>query len=170
MNSLTYPERAEIAWAMTDVLRGIRLRLQMTKGLWLLRNQKWLDAVALVHKFVDKHIGKAYEEMRDLSKSKVVEAQGSSTEAETERSDLLWSMVNNLKDDKEALRSQILLLFVPNNDTTSIFVSNVVWNLARHPECYAKVREEVLSHGDVPLTYETLRSMKYLDAVLNESK
>lgn len=128
MNSLTYPERAEIAWAMTDVLRGIRLRLQMTKGLWLLRNQKWLDAVALVHKFVDKHIGKAYEEMRDLSKSKVVEAQGSSTEAETERSDLLWSMVNNLKDDKEALRSQILLLFVPNNDTTSIFVSNVVWN------------------------------------------
>ena len=102
--------------------------------------------------FVDKHIDKAYEEMQKLSKSKVVDAQDSSTESKKERSDLLWSMVNNLKDDKEALRSQILLLFVPNNDTTSIFVSNVVWNLARHPECYAKVREEVLSYGDVPLT------------------
>jgi cytochrome P450 monooxygenase len=33
------------------------------------------------------------------------------------------------------------------------------------------VREEVLSIGeDAPLTYEALRSMKYLDAVLNESE
>ena len=145
MNCLTYPERAEIAWGMTDLLRGIRLRLQMTKGLWLFRNQKWLDAVTLVHRFVDKHIDKAYEEMQKLSKSKLLDAQDSSTESEKERPDLLWSMVNNLNDDKEALRSQILLLFVPNNDTTSIFVSNVVWNLARHPECYAEVREEFLS-------------------------
>jgi cytochrome P450 monooxygenase len=65
----------------------------------------------------------------------------------------------------------MLLLFVPNNDTTSIFISNVFWNLARFPEVYAKVREEVLSIGeDAPLTYEALRSMKYLDAVLNESE
>jgi hypothetical protein len=43
--------------------------------------------------------------------------------------------------------------------------------MARHPEVYRKVREEVLAVGeDTPLTYETLRTMKYLDAVLNESK
>lgn len=48
-----------------------------------------LDAVALVHKFVDKHIDKAYEEMHKLPKSKVVDTQDSSTEAEKERSDLL---------------------------------------------------------------------------------
>jgi cytochrome P450 monooxygenase len=66
---------------------------------------------------------------------------------------------------------EMLLLFVPNNDTTSIFVSNVFWNLARYPDVYAKVREEVLSVGeDTPLVYECLKGMKYLEAVLNESE
>lgn len=170
ISCLIYPERAEIAWAMTDVLRGIRLRLQMSKCLWLFRSQKWLDAVAVVHNFVDRHIDRTYKEIQDSTKSKIVDAQSPSKEAENERSDLLWSMANNLKNDKEALRSQMLLLFVPNNDTTSIFISNNFWNLARYPNVYAKVREEVLSYGDAPLTYETLRSMKYLESVLNESK
>ena len=80
-------------------------------------------------------------------------------------------MVGNLPEDRERLRSEMLLLFLPNNDTTSIFISNVFWNMARHPEVYRKVREEVLAVGeDTPLTYETLRTMKYLDAVLNESR
>ena len=52
-------------------------------------------------------------------------------------------MVGNLPEDRERLRSEMLLLFVPNNDTTSIFISNVFWNMARHPEVYQKVREEV---------------------------
>jgi len=79
-------------------------------------------------------------------------------------------MVGNLPEDRERLRSEMLLLFVPNNDTTSIFISNVFWNLARLPKVYAKVREEVLAVGkDTPLTYEILRTLKYLEAVLNET-
>lgn len=158
---MLYPERAEIAWAMTDVLRGLRLRLQLSKWLWLSKWKTWNAAIEVVHEFIDNKIDKTYKEKAE----KVTKSN------KPERTDLLWTMVGNLPEDRERLRSEMLLLFVPNNDTTSIFISNVFWNMARHPEVYQKVREEVLAIGeDTPLTYETLRTMKYLDAVLNESK
>jgi cytochrome P450 monooxygenase len=166
ISSLIYPERADIAWAMTDVLRGLRLLLQMGKLNWLLRSQKWLDAIAVVHKFVDKHIDSTFEE---LDRSKTSEADPVLV-AEHERSDLVWSMAQRLRHDRANLRSQILLFFVPNNDTTSIFISNVFWNLAQRPDVWTKVREEVLNVGSAPLNFERLRAMKYLNSVLNESK
>ncbi|CAI7621811.1 unnamed protein product [Penicillium manginii] len=172
MGCLLYPERAEIAWAMTDILRGLRLRLQMSKWLWLFRWKVWFGAIDIVHEFIDRQVDKAYKERAKASKEGVSSDKNSSfgVELKPERGDLLWSMVGNVPEDRERLRSEMLLLFVPNNDTTSIFISNVFWNLARFPEVYAKVREEVLSIGeDAPLTYEALRSMKYLDAVLNET-
>ena len=160
---------------MTDVLRGLRLRLQMSKWLWMFKWKFWLDATNVVHEFIDRQVDKAYQERANKENAKTVGvSQNESSfgiDLKPERTDLLWSMVGNVPEDRERLRSEMLLLFVPNNDTTSIFISNVFWNLARHPDVYAKVREEVLSVGeDAPLTYECLRSMKYLDAVLNESE
>jgi cytochrome P450 len=175
VGSLQDPKRAEIAWAMTIVLRGLRLRFLMVRWLWLFRQTSWFDAVSFVHAYVDGHIDKAYAE---LAKKKAAVGGGSSGNGSTtaieekpERTDLLWSMVNTLGQDRERIRSEMVIIFTPNNDTNSIFIGNIFWNLARRPDVYAKVREEVLAHGpDAPLTYERLRSMKYLDAVLNESK
>jgi len=154
---------------MTDVLRGLRLRLQMSKWLWLGRWRTWNGAIKIVHEFIDRQIDRAYQEKAE----KLIRQNSSNDQLkdESERTDLLWNMVGNLPEDRERLRSEMLLLFVPNNDTTSIFISNVFWNLARLPKVYAKVREEVLAVGkDTPLTYEILRTLKYLEAVLNESK
>lgn len=171
---LVHPERAEVAWAMTDILRGLRFRLMMVRWLWLFRHKTWFDAIDVVHKYINRHIDMAY---KDFAKRKMVadganNGNGSTTATEEtpERTDLLWTMIPHFGEDKERLRSELLVLFAPNNDTTSILISNVFWNLARRPDVYAKLREDVLSHGpDAPLTYERLRSMKYLDAVLNES-
>jgi cytochrome P450 monooxygenase len=126
-----------------------------------------------VHDFIDRQIDRAYKERAEKETGSDASNPGLSQNAVTksERTDLLWTMVGNVPKDRERLRSEMLLLFVPNNDTTSIFISNVFWNLARFPHVYAKVREEVLAIGeDAPLTYETLRAMKYMEAVLNESK
>lgn len=174
-NSLLHPERDEIAWAMADILRGLRFRLMMVRLLWLFKHKAWFDAIGIVHTFINRHIDKAYA---DLAKKKAPadganSENGSTTaiEEKSERTDLLWSMLPHFGRDRKHLRSEMLILFAPNNDTTSILISNAFWSLARHPDVYAKVREEVLSHGlDAPLTYERLRSMKYLNAVLNESK
>lgn len=148
---------------MVDVLRGLRLRLQWYKYIWLFRHQAWLDAVDVVHKYLNSHIDRTYKELDEYK------SQGKDPE-QADRKDLLWYMASNLPQDKEALRSQICLIFVPNNDTTSIFISHILWNLARHPEIYEKCRQEVLALGDVELTFSVLRNMKYLIGILNESE
>ncbi|KAM6481638.1 cytochrome P450 monooxygenase [Trichoderma sp. SZMC 28011] len=163
LDSLVYPDRAQICWAMVDVLRGLRLRLQWYKYLFLFKHQNWLDAVSVVHKYVDSHITKTYQEMEQID-----ELKSKGVDVKDERTDLLWWMARNLKD-REELRSQMCLIFVPNNDTTSIFISHIIWNLARHPDIYAKCREEVLAYGDGELTFEALRGMKYLNGILNET-
>lgn len=148
---------------MVDILRGLRLRLQWYKYLFLFRHQSWLDAVQVVHEYLNKHIDRTYKELEELENGKTPK-----TAEDAERTDLLWFMASHLKD-KEALRSQVCLIFVPNNDTTSIFISHILWNLARRPNVYAKCRAEVEALGDSELTFEALRGLKYLNAVLNES-
>lgn len=149
---------------MVDVMRGVRLRLQMNKFLFLYRDKTWFDAVALVHRFVDGHIDKTLKQLQD-SKTAHHSAKGT----EEERNDLLWVMAKQLQDQK-ALRSQILAVFVPSNDTTSILISNAFYALARHPKVWETLREEVMSIGRTTLNFESLRSLKYLNWVLNESE
>ncbi|KAM0808994.1 putative Cytochrome P450 monooxygenase [Seiridium cardinale] len=161
MESLLYPERADLCWAMVDVLRGLRLRLQWYKYLFLFRHQSWRDAVDVVHQYLNRQIDSTFAELDEFDKL------GKSPD-ESPRTDLLWYMAQNLRD-KEALRSQVCLIFVPNNDTTSILISHVLWNLARRPEIYAQCRAEIKAHGDAELTFTALRNMKYLNAVINET-
>ncbi|KAI0487509.1 putative monooxygenase [Xylaria cf. heliscus] len=163
MGALPHPERARVTWAMLDVLRGARLRLQLWKVHKLLNWNWWFQAVKVVHEFVNVHIDKVYADIE--IRRKAIE---SGQDPGPERVDLLWYMASNCPDRGE-LRSQVSLLFVPNNDTTSIFTSNVIWNLARNPRCWTEIRNEVLDHGDKPITFESLRQMKYIQAVLNET-
>ncbi|KKY25507.1 putative cytochrome p450 [Phaeomoniella chlamydospora] len=164
VNSLTYPDHAEPAWAMVDVMRGIRLRLQMNRMLFLYRDKTWFDAVAKVHKFVDAQIDKTFSELDERELARKNRKKPSSPE----RTDLLWVMAQQLRD-KKALRSQILAVFVPSNDTTSILISNAFYALARHPKVWAKLREEVASVDPENLTWDTLRGMRYLNWILNET-
>ncbi|KAH7305587.1 cytochrome P450 [Stachybotrys elegans] len=164
---LQKPELAEVAWAMTEVLRGLRFRLMAVQWLWLFRHKPWYDAINVVHNYINPLIDKAYNER---SKRQAEASSANDQDKQPERTDMLWSMVPHFGGDRKQLRSELLVVFATTNDTTSLLLSNVFWNFARRPDIYQKVREEVLSYGsDAPLTYDCLRSMKYLDAVLNET-
>lgn len=164
MDALTDPDRAKITWTMLDVLKGGRMRAQFYMMLWAFNWNWWYKAVYEVHDFVNVHIRSTYKEIEEREQ-RIKEG----LPVGEERTDLLWYMAWHLRDE-ELLRSQLCLVIVPNNDTTSIFISNCVWHLARNPQAWAKLREEILAHGDEPLTFEALRNMKYLQSCLNESK
>jgi cytochrome P450 monooxygenase len=156
---------------MVDILRRLRLRLQWYKYLFLFRHQSWLGAVQAVHNYINKHIDSTFKELEEMEAMERLKTRINPEEAteNTKRTDLLWFMASRLRD-KVALRSQICLIFVPNNDTTSIFISHILWNLARYPVVYAKCCTEIEALGDSELTFETLRGLKYLQAVLDESE
>ena len=92
----------------------------------------------------------------------IEEAQGSE-----HRICLLDEMAKETQDRID-LRHQILSVFSPAHDGTSIILSNVFSHLARNPSVWSQLRTEILPTKHSPLTYHLLKSYKCLDYVLRE--
>lgn len=63
----------------------------------------------------------------------------------------------------------MLNIFFPARDASGIGISLVMFKLARHPRVWEKIRREVLS-ADQVFTYESVKNLQYVNAVVNESK
>lgn len=150
---------------MVKVQAGLRVRLQLSSFLSLHRDKEWFAACKRIHEFLDGYIDKAYQNLEE-EKATGKEACYASGKL---RDDFLWTIARRIPDKLEC-RNQLTAVWIPSNETTSIFMSNTLYALARHPEVVAKIRKEVLDYGDKPLTFEGLRSLEYLRRTINESK
>ena len=146
------------------VMDGLGNRVRLGKLKFLYRDPVWFQSVDIVHRFVEKHIDTALEAYRSgkLSDNQLQEDRSS------RRCILLQQMVKQTQD-KLDLRSQILAVFMPSRDTTAALVSNAFHALARSPDRWKRLRKEVLNAGSEQLSFELLKSMKYLQWVINES-
>lgn len=73
--------------------------------------------------------------------------------------------------DAKVIKDEILNILVAGRDTTSATLTFVSYFLALHPPVMQKLREEILHKfgpAQIP-TYDDLRDMKYLRAVINET-
>lgn len=77
----------------------------------------------------------------------------------------------NSTDDRTKIRSELLNILLAGRDTVASLLSNIIWELPRHPLVLSKLRGEVKdSVDDAQPSYETLKDMKYLRAIVNESQ
>lgn len=71
--------------------------------------------------------------------------------------------------DKIKIRAELLNILLAGRDTTASLLSNVWFELSRRPAMWSRLRKEVDAlNGELP-TFEMLKGMKYLRAILNES-
>lgn len=72
-------------------------------------------------------------------------------------------------NDPVRIRDEMLSVLLAGRDTTAGLLGNMWFTLARRPDIWAKLRKEVdeILQGKRP-TYEQLKEMKYLRAVMNE--
>ena len=111
-----------------------------------------------VHEFVDRFVRKGLE----LRKNMDVEKAGD------ERYVFLHELVKQTSDPVQ-IRSELLNILLAGRDTTASLLSDVWFILARRPDVWQKLRTEVDAlDGEAP-TYQQIKEMKYLRAVLNES-
>ena len=61
-------------------------------------------------------------------------------------------------------------VFSPAHDGAAVTLSNALFHLARRPEEWAKLRAEILPTKDEPITYELIRTYKYVENTLRESE
>ncbi|KAL8403706.1 hypothetical protein RB594_008816 [Gaeumannomyces avenae] len=73
--------------------------------------------------------------------------------------------------DPKVIRDQIMAVLLAGRDTTAATLSWTLYELGRHPECVARLRaeiEQVVGFDRTP-TYADLKSMKYLQNIMNET-
>ncbi|KAL3477707.1 putative cytochrome P450 [Aspergillus californicus] len=164
VHSLTDPSKAHPQKDMVTVMRGLRLRLQLSSFVFLHRDSAWIAACKRIHVFLDSYIDDAYAQLKaEKEEGKpALQANGKP------RDDFLWTIARHVPD-KQELRTQLTGVWIPSNETTSILMSNTLFALARNPRVVEKLRKEILAYGDGPLTFEGLRSLNYLRWTVNET-
>lgn len=74
-------------------------------------------------------------------------------------------------ENHTGIRNELLHVLLAGRDTTASFLSNIFWDLSRHPDVVSRLRREIVEWvGDEIPTYQQLKDMKYLRAVVNESQ
>lgn len=71
--------------------------------------------------------------------------------------------------DRHDLKYLIVSNFSPAHDTVAVTLSNAFFHLARNPNCWTKLREEIRPTASEPLTFELLNTFKYMNWILRKS-
>jgi cytochrome P450 len=73
--------------------------------------------------------------------------------------------------DTTVIRDQLLNMLLASRDTAACLLTYVTYFMATHPEVAKKLRSEVLEHcgSQGTPTYESIRKLKYMRAVINET-
>ncbi|GAM33535.1 hypothetical protein TCE0_011f00495 [Talaromyces pinophilus] len=141
----------EFSQALDYAEAAIEKRNALGKHAWLLRDPKFHESCKIVHRFTENFIN---ETLKGNSKPG--------------RYNLLDELANSCRDPIR-LRNELLNVLVAARDTTASLLGSIFYFLARHPDTWDKLRVEVGElNGRLP-DYQTLKDMKYLKSVLNET-
>jgi cytochrome P450 len=124
----------------------------------------WKRAYKKVHAFVDKNVQAALRHQSVYRKAEKCPDDG----GKKEKYIILQEMALQMQDPV-ALRGQIMNIFLPARDTSAMAITNVMFELARHPEIWEALRAEVEGIGEQPLTFELIKNLKLAKAIVNET-
>lgn len=132
------------------------------KVAWLFGgNKQFPKDQQLVHEFVDHYVKKG------LAKRNQLLAEKSSAEKHG-RYVFLDELVRQTTDPIQ-IRSELLNILLAGRDTTASLLTNVWFTLSKRPDIWRRLQSEVATlDGQIP-TFEQLKDLKYLRALLNES-
>ncbi len=117
-----------------------------------------------------------YEKMRETSDKFIMDYIKSRRKSDEKQDDLLQKLMDARdKDTGEGMTDEQVLmesmqLLVAGHETSSNALSWVFYLLAKHPDCQAKVRQEIKNAiNDEPIDYHNLRKLTYTVQVIEET-
>ncbi|KAJ6478100.1 cytochrome P450 [Mycena vitilis] len=134
--------------------------------LWEMFEDKTVAPMKVVSAFLDPIISAAIEKKR-LAEGLALAAE---TKGEVEAETLLDELLNSTSDPK-VLKDETLNILLAGRDTTMHTTTMVIYFLSIHPDVCVRLREEILTHVGPSRrpTYDDIKDMKYLRAVINEA-
>ncbi|KAK6457433.1 cytochrome P450 alkane hydroxylase [Scheffersomyces xylosifermentans] len=163
MVSDDFKGKAKFATSFNKAQDYLSTRALLQQFYWLVNNREFRECNRNVHEFADYYVQKALEaspeELEKTSKDGYI---------------FLYELVKQTRDPK-TLRDQLLNILLAGRDTTAGLLSFSIYELARSPEIWAKLKEEIyekFGSGDESrvdeITFDSLKRCEYLKAFLNE--
>ncbi|TGO49923.1 hypothetical protein BCON_0196g00150 [Botryotinia convoluta] len=137
-------------------------------------NLKPLLNKLITHSFADRYVDKAMEFRRSYLAARDEDERVDDSDAEKDddndnhRYVLLHEMAKQT-GSRDDLRNQILHVLLAGHESSAITIGNAIFHLCRNPEMWKKLRSEILSEGDKPFTFESLKNLHYLQYVIKET-
>ncbi|KAH6983892.1 n-alkane-inducible cytochrome P450 [Ilyonectria destructans] len=141
---------------------GLAIRTRLGPLMIFYRDGAFSKATLEARRFVDQFVQRALEYRDAHAEDKDAPA------APEQRYVFLYELAKQTAD-KKVLTDQVLNILLAGRDTTASLLSITFFILARRPEVWNKLREEVLKVENKRPSFEELKSMTYLTWVLNES-
>ncbi|GKZ32060.1 hypothetical protein AbraIFM66950_001169 [Aspergillus brasiliensis] len=126
------------------------------------RDHNALRANRICHSLVEQFIDKALKYREDYTK------KIPSDEERRSRYLFLQGLAEQT-GDRDRIRDELMNVLLAGRDTTASLLSNLFFMLAKYPEIWKKLREEVATLNGRAPTYQQLRNLTYLKYCLNES-
>lgn len=133
---------------------------------WTDRVKKHMD---VCYKFIDPILKEALEKSKMTKEN--VDEKADAKDREVKEDETLLDHLVNYTEDPIVIRDEILNIMIAGRDTTAATITFVIYMLAQHPDVLLRLREEILTKvgSSRRPTYDDMRDMKYLRAVINET-
>lgn len=133
-------------------------------------NDKSEESMKIVRAFLDPIIEEAVEKRR-MRKLSPMEFHSVEKKDDLDDGETLLDHLVKLTDDQKILKDEILNITVAGRDTTAATLTFATYLLSMHPDVLKKLRCEILDRvgSTKKPTYDDIREMKYLRAVINET-
>ncbi|KAJ9133787.1 Cytochrome P450 [Coniochaeta hoffmannii] len=152
-----YGQRVLTGFAESVQYAQDKMAMHMALGWWasLKPDRQFRRDVQVVHRFIDGFVEKALREHRaDIKRESYV---------------LLHALVDTVKDPVQ-IRDELITILIAGRDTTASLISNMFFLLARRPDIWEKLREDVQRQFQDRLpTFEEIPQCKYVRYTINES-
>ncbi|KAF9466774.1 cytochrome P450 monooxygenase CYP63 [Collybia nuda] len=150
------------AFEMAQQIVTTRARIGYLWPLSELFGDKTEPHIKVIHDWLDPLVKNAIENKLRVQKSGIF--------SPTEDKNFLQHLAEST-DDPILIRDELLSMLLAARDTTACVLTYITYFMATVPLIATKLRAEVLEHcgPQAPATYERIRDLKYMRAVINET-
>ncbi|KAJ5613234.1 n-alkane-inducible cytochrome P450 [Penicillium lagena] len=166
LNDGTSTSASSFATDFNTAQEGLAFRTRLGPLMLFHRDRKFSKAVVDARAYVDRFVQKAINYRVSLDSGEKVPEDARKL---NEQQYVFLYELSKRTRDKAELTDQLLSILLAGRDTTASLLSITFFTMARRPEIWKKLREEVLTLGGRKPSFEDLKSMTYLSWVLNET-
>ncbi|KAG1809092.1 cytochrome P450 [Suillus subaureus] len=159
-----YNAAAAFSYAFSQAQQSINRRLSIGQT-WPL-NEILADSTELHMKVVDAFLDPILKDALEKNSTAVEFDKNEFSDDQT-----LVDHLVNLTSDFKIIKDETLNILLAGRDTTASTLTSAIYLLAMHPEFLTRLREEIISKVGLTRrpTYDDIKEMKYLRAILNET-